>query len=251
MDSPRDRILSLNADYAWTDDRSGLLLKVASGRELLGLVELAGLPFPERREHDLNLALALAKIAALALTKAGVQKALEEERAKSRAAEAEPDRQRGESAVVRRRSHRALPDDTLRPDPGGQRRPGPDPRLPGPCRPQDRQCLGPSPQPRRPRGLAVPARGEQFRRDLRDAAPAPRRDGHLGPRFLARHQGQAGPGRLLRGVDRGHHQEEADRRGQLLEPPDEDLAGRCLRTPPAADARSRRCPPSSSSTPAA
>ncbi|HYA48060.1 MAG TPA: GAF domain-containing protein, partial [Burkholderiales bacterium] len=86
LDSPRDRILSLNADYAWTDDRNGLLLKVADGREILGIIELAGLPFPERREHDLNLALALAKITALALTKAGAQKALEDEREKARAA---------------------------------------------------------------------------------------------------------------------------------------------------------------------
>jgi diguanylate cyclase (GGDEF)-like protein/PAS domain S-box-containing protein len=87
-DSPRDRILSLNADYAWTDDRSSLFLKVANGREILGIIELAGLPFPERREHDFNLSLALAKIAALALTKASVQKALEEEQQRSQAARA-------------------------------------------------------------------------------------------------------------------------------------------------------------------
>lgn len=88
VDSPRDRILSLNADYAWSDDRNGLLLKVASGREILGLIELAGLPFPERREHDLNLALALAKITALALAKAGAHKALQDERERLRTAQA-------------------------------------------------------------------------------------------------------------------------------------------------------------------
>ena len=115
VDSPRDRILSLNADYAWTDDRSGLLLKVASGRELLGLVELAGLPFPERREHDLNLALALAKIAALALTKAGVQKALEEERAKTRAAEADLTVSEGKA-----RSFDGVPVGLYRTTPSGQ-----------------------------------------------------------------------------------------------------------------------------------
>jgi len=87
-DSPQDRILSLNADYAWTGDRSGLLLKVPSGREILGIIELSGLPFPERREHDLNLALTLAKIAALAFTKADAQKALMEERTKSQTAQA-------------------------------------------------------------------------------------------------------------------------------------------------------------------
>jgi diguanylate cyclase (GGDEF)-like protein/PAS domain S-box-containing protein len=87
-DSPQDRILSLNADYAWTGDRNGLLLKVASGREIVGIIELSGLPFPERREHDLNLALTLAKIAALAFTKADAHKVLMEERAKSQTAQA-------------------------------------------------------------------------------------------------------------------------------------------------------------------
>jgi diguanylate cyclase (GGDEF)-like protein/PAS domain S-box-containing protein len=87
-DSPQERILSLNADYAWTEDHSGLFLKVASGREILGILELTGLPFPERRDHDLNLALTLAKIAALAFSKAGAHRALKEEKAKSQAAQA-------------------------------------------------------------------------------------------------------------------------------------------------------------------
>lgn len=87
-DSPQDRILSLNAEYAWAEDRNGLLLKVASGREILGILDLAGLPFPERRDHDLSLALTLAKIAALAFMKAGAHRALKEEQAKSHAAEA-------------------------------------------------------------------------------------------------------------------------------------------------------------------
>ncbi|HVP91764.1 MAG TPA: diguanylate cyclase [Terriglobales bacterium] len=115
VDTPRDRILSLNADYAWTDDRSGLLLKVANGRELLGLVELSGLPFPERREHDLDLALALAKTAALALTKAGLQKALDEERAKSRAAQAELSVSEGKA-----RSFDGVPIGLYRTTPSGQ-----------------------------------------------------------------------------------------------------------------------------------
>jgi diguanylate cyclase (GGDEF)-like protein/PAS domain S-box-containing protein len=87
-DSPQDRILSLNADYAWTEGRGGLLLKIASGREILGLLELEGLAFPERRDHDLNLALTLAKIAALALVKAGAQQALKDEQENARAAQA-------------------------------------------------------------------------------------------------------------------------------------------------------------------
>jgi diguanylate cyclase (GGDEF)-like protein/PAS domain S-box-containing protein len=87
-DSPQDRILSLNADYAWTEGRGGLLLKIASGREILGILELEGLAFPERRDHDLNLALTLAKIAALAFVKAGSQQALKDEQEKARAAQA-------------------------------------------------------------------------------------------------------------------------------------------------------------------
>lgn len=88
VDSPRDRILSLNADYAWTEDRTGLLLKIASGREILGILELSGLPFPERREHDLNLALTVAKIAAIAFVKARTHQALEGEKERTRVAEA-------------------------------------------------------------------------------------------------------------------------------------------------------------------
>ena len=78
----------MNAYYAWTEDRNVLLLKVACGREILGILELSGLPFPERRDHDLNLALTLAKIAAMAFAKAGAQRALREEEAKSLAAQA-------------------------------------------------------------------------------------------------------------------------------------------------------------------
>ncbi len=86
--SPRDRILSLNADYAWTEDRTGLLLRVASGREILGIIELAGLASPERRDHDLSIALTLAKIAALAFVNSRIRQALDEEREKARAGEA-------------------------------------------------------------------------------------------------------------------------------------------------------------------
>ena len=87
-DSPRDRVLSLNSDYAWTEGRDGLVLRVAHGRELLGLLEVSGLLFPERREHDLSLGLALAKIAGMALANVRTLRDLAEERAKSRNTEA-------------------------------------------------------------------------------------------------------------------------------------------------------------------
>ncbi|MFO7734313.1 MAG: hypothetical protein R6X21_11790, partial [Candidatus Aminicenantes bacterium] len=86
--SPKDRILSLNSEYAWTEGRNGLFLRVAHGRELLGLLEVSGLLYPERREHDLGLGLALAKIAGMALANVRILRDLAEERAKSRNTEA-------------------------------------------------------------------------------------------------------------------------------------------------------------------
>jgi diguanylate cyclase (GGDEF)-like protein/PAS domain S-box-containing protein len=84
----RDRILTLNAEYAWTQDQNGLFLRVAQGRDFLGVVEISGLPFPDRREHDLGLALALAKISGLALSNSRMTRALAEERARTRFTEA-------------------------------------------------------------------------------------------------------------------------------------------------------------------
>lgn len=86
--SPQDRILSLNSEYAWTEGRDGFFLRVADGREFLGLLEVSGLRFPDRREHDLSLGLALARTAGLALANARTLRDLAEERAKSRNTEA-------------------------------------------------------------------------------------------------------------------------------------------------------------------
>jgi diguanylate cyclase (GGDEF)-like protein/PAS domain S-box-containing protein len=86
-DSPQDRILSLNADYAWNEDRSSVLLKVANGREILGAIEVSGLAFPERREHDLNVALTIAKMASLAFLAARSRQELKDEKEKARATE--------------------------------------------------------------------------------------------------------------------------------------------------------------------
>jgi diguanylate cyclase (GGDEF)-like protein/PAS domain S-box-containing protein len=78
--SPLDRIIGLNADYAWADDRSTLFLKVAHDRELLGVLEMAGFGSPERRDRDLDLALTLARISGLALMNVKTSLALVEER---------------------------------------------------------------------------------------------------------------------------------------------------------------------------
>jgi diguanylate cyclase (GGDEF)-like protein/PAS domain S-box-containing protein len=85
--SPIDRIVALNADYAWSDDSRTLFLKVAHDRESLGIVELGGLDGPERSQTQLDLALALARISGLALLNVGTARALAAER--ERAADAE------------------------------------------------------------------------------------------------------------------------------------------------------------------
>ena len=97
--SPLDRILVLNADYAWTEDRRTLFLKIGHGREILGILELAGIGGPERGEHDLELALALARISGLAL--ASVRMAGELGEARGRAASAEAALAAGEETMAR------------------------------------------------------------------------------------------------------------------------------------------------------
>ncbi|MBE3109261.1 MAG: diguanylate cyclase [Acidobacteria bacterium] len=86
--SPWDRIIALNADYAWTDDRRAIYLKISHHRELLGILEVVGFGDPERREHDLDLALALARISGLALANVKTSRALNAERDRAAIAEA-------------------------------------------------------------------------------------------------------------------------------------------------------------------
>jgi diguanylate cyclase (GGDEF)-like protein/PAS domain S-box-containing protein len=86
--SPWDRIIALNADYAWTEDRRAVYLKISHHRELLGILEVVGFIDPERREHDLNLALALARISGLALANVKTVNALNTERDRAVSAEA-------------------------------------------------------------------------------------------------------------------------------------------------------------------
>ena len=85
--SPWDRIIALNADYAWTDDRRAIYLKISHNRELMGILEVVGFGDPERREHDLNLALALARISGLALMNVKTGLALSAERDRAASAE--------------------------------------------------------------------------------------------------------------------------------------------------------------------
>ncbi len=97
--SPLDRIIALNADYAWAEDRRTVFLKVAHDRELLGVVELAGLGGPERGDHDLEMALALARVSGLALVAVRMGQALDA--ARERAATAEASLATGEEKMTR------------------------------------------------------------------------------------------------------------------------------------------------------
>ncbi len=60
----------LQADYAWTDDTPGFLLRIAAGGDTLGVVAVEGLAFPEQRERYLNLALAVTGVCSLAIANA-------------------------------------------------------------------------------------------------------------------------------------------------------------------------------------
>jgi diguanylate cyclase (GGDEF)-like protein/PAS domain S-box-containing protein len=86
--SPIDRIIGLNADSAWSDDRRTAFLKVAHGREILGVLELTGIGGAERGDHDLDLAMTLARISGLALAGVRTGRSLEAVRERAAAAEA-------------------------------------------------------------------------------------------------------------------------------------------------------------------
>jgi diguanylate cyclase (GGDEF)-like protein/PAS domain S-box-containing protein len=85
--SPWDRIVTLNADYAWFDGRRSVYLKISHNRKTLGILELAGFVDEERRDHNLNLALALAKVSGLALMNVRNGLALHAERDRAACAE--------------------------------------------------------------------------------------------------------------------------------------------------------------------
>ena len=96
--TPWDRIITLNADYAWTDDRRAVYLKIAHDRDVLGILEVSGFADPERRDHELSLALALARISGLALMNVRTGRALLVET--ERAADAEAALAAGEEKMT-------------------------------------------------------------------------------------------------------------------------------------------------------
>lgn len=64
------QMLELSSDYAWTLSQQGFLFRIRRNGQLLGLVAIEHLAFPEYREHYLNLALALADVCGLAIENA-------------------------------------------------------------------------------------------------------------------------------------------------------------------------------------
>jgi diguanylate cyclase (GGDEF)-like protein/PAS domain S-box-containing protein len=86
--SPFDRILVLNADHAWSEDRHTLYLKIVHDRETLGILEIGDFGGPERSEHELELAQALAGIGGLVLGSARLSREIGQARGRAASAEA-------------------------------------------------------------------------------------------------------------------------------------------------------------------
>lgn len=71
-----EALKKLDAPYAWTPSGEGFLLRIAHGEQVLGLVAVDHLAFPEYRERYLNLALAMSGVCALAIENARTRKRL-------------------------------------------------------------------------------------------------------------------------------------------------------------------------------
>lgn len=57
-------------DYAWTESGAGFRLRISRHDQLLGILEVEGIRFPEYREYYLNLALNLVDVCALSIANA-------------------------------------------------------------------------------------------------------------------------------------------------------------------------------------
>ncbi|HOW86587.1 MAG TPA: diguanylate cyclase [Candidatus Aminicenantes bacterium] len=97
--SPLDRIVALNADQAWSDDGGQAFLKIAGGREIFGVLELAGLDEALMDGRGTALALTAAKLAGVALS--NVRSGLALEAANERAETAEAALASGEEMMAR------------------------------------------------------------------------------------------------------------------------------------------------------
>lgn len=64
------QMLELDTDYAWMPECRGFLLRIVRGGQMLGLIAVERLAFPEFRENYLNLALTIAGVCGLAIENA-------------------------------------------------------------------------------------------------------------------------------------------------------------------------------------
>ncbi len=64
-----ERIILLEKDYGWTDTNDGFYLKFNDDR-FQYIIEIGKIPFPEYKEHYLNLALSVSKVCGIAISKA-------------------------------------------------------------------------------------------------------------------------------------------------------------------------------------
>ena len=62
-----DQMRSLHADHAWSPDHDGFMVRIARGKETLGVVAVEAFEFPQYRDRYLNMALALTGICGLAV----------------------------------------------------------------------------------------------------------------------------------------------------------------------------------------
>jgi signal transduction histidine kinase len=77
-DRQQQALANLSEEYAWTDSGNGFLLRIAYHDELVGILLLDGIAFPEYKNHYLNLALNVVDICGLALANARRYQAMEQ-----------------------------------------------------------------------------------------------------------------------------------------------------------------------------
>jgi hypothetical protein len=65
-----NRLVELKEEYARTESSRGFILRIGGPGEMIGVLEVEGIAFPQYQEHYLNLALSLAKVCGLAIRNA-------------------------------------------------------------------------------------------------------------------------------------------------------------------------------------
>lgn len=77
IEAMKYRLDSLNEEYAWTDSGNGFMLRLRHNDEIVGMLEVDGLAFPDHREHYLNLALTISRVCGLAIDNARTYQKIE------------------------------------------------------------------------------------------------------------------------------------------------------------------------------